>query len=105
MSLTNVKRVSTKSLETFRTRFDAPVPKFKSHGNESHFFEPLTALQVVNTASVANMQRVSILAACVSKISVLGSPDSMTKNVAITQNIPYSAIFDVFRQRDLSHAD
>lgn len=56
----------------------------------------------MTAANIDDTQRLSILAACVSKMSVSGDADSTTKNAVFIQNISYSTIADVLRQGESS---
>lgn len=71
----------------YETRIDALVSKFRSSGDKKVNPELLCALHLLNATNVDDVQRVSIMAARVSKMSVLGCSDSKAKNFVFVQNV------------------
>lgn len=99
ISLINDRRKNTKLFNSFETRFDAFVAKFKLHGEENAFLEPLLALQLLNAAHVEDGQRVSILAVCVN-IMKTDKTNPSTQNSVFIKNTSYSTVAGVLRQCD-----
>lgn len=94
----NAKSRINKSFKIFKTLFDALLSKSRFRSYKEYFPKPLITLQSLNAANVGDVQRVSVLAAGVSKTSVLGSTDSKRKSDLFSQNIAYDLTADVLPQ-------
>lgn len=81
-------------------RFDALISKFKSHGDDIAFPEPLISLQLLNASNVEDNHRVRILAASVNSMKVNEETSNTTQNTVFVKNITYDAIAGVLRQCD-----